>query len=258
MGNTTYREQMKTKWLKAEYLEGEVRQHIRDVTTVLDIGCGIVPQRYVRSLIHICCEPHKEYLQKLQDKLKDTHDRNYLFVNATWQEAVRLFPPKSVDTVFLLDVIEHLKKSEAKKLINQTEKIARRQIIIFTPLGFASQHSKGGKDAWGLGGGTWQEHKSGWQPEDFGDGWKVFATKKFHIIDTLKKIRKKPVGAIFAIRDLEKPEPDLEKAANELCFKAVDAHSLAGLKISIIFFSSWKKGKEVIWTAAKYFIKRKS
>jgi len=58
-------------------------------------------------------------------------------------------------------VIEHLDKTEAEILLKQTEKIARVQIAIFTPLGFMPQHHDNGKDAWGMNDATWQEHRSG-------------------------------------------------------------------------------------------------
>jgi hypothetical protein len=56
---------------------------------------------------------------------------------------------------------------------------------------------------WGLGGGSWQEHKSGWLPEDFREGWQVLASKDFHLVDNLGKVLPEPYGALFAIRTFD-------------------------------------------------------
>jgi len=46
------------------------------------------------------------------------------------------FKQKSFDTVLCMEVIEHLEKEEAIRLIEDMEKIARKKIIITTPVGF--------------------------------------------------------------------------------------------------------------------------
>jgi hypothetical protein len=110
-------------------------------------------------------------------------------------------PPKSVDTIFLLDVIEHVEKEEGLQLLRETEKIARQQIVLFTPLGFMPQEQLDGEDAWNLNGGAWQEHKSGWLPEDFDDTWMIYACKDFHKVDSKGNLLDKPFGAFWAIKE---------------------------------------------------------
>jgi hypothetical protein len=188
-------------WYEKEELIDAAIATVQPVEVVLDIGCGIMPQNYIKPLTHICCEPFIEYVSHLQQKLAalEQRDRTYVVLNMGWNDAVRYFPPKSVDTVFLVDVVEHLEKEEGCKLLALTEAIARKQVVIFTPLGFMPQHHDG-KDAWGLNGADWQEHKSGWLPEDFGDGWQVFAAKKFHVVDSLSRPLETPYGALWAIK----------------------------------------------------------
>jgi len=193
---------MKIKWLKPDQFISFVAQKFKNVNVVLDIGCGIMPQNYVRPIVHICCEPFDQYVEHLKEKTKNNYDREYVIIRASWKEAVKIFPEKSIDTIFLVDVIEHLEKKEAKILLRKTEKIARKQIIIFTPLGFIPQSHPSGKDAWGLNGGAWQEHKSGWLPEDFGNNWDIFACKDYHKIDNMGKKYKKPKGAFWAIKNI--------------------------------------------------------
>lgn len=204
---------------------------------VLDIGCGIRPQSFLRPLVHICCEPFDQYLERLEETLRGEHDRSYLLLKATWSEAVRLFPPKSVDTVFLVDVVEHVEKKEAVSLLGQTARIARRQIALFTPLGFYPQDPAGGPDAWGLNGGKWQEHRSGWSPEDFDESWEVYATREYHTNDPQGNPLEKPFGAMWALRTVaseEKPggEPSLKEKIRTIHDIAVD-NSGGGLNLFI-------------------------
>ena len=152
--------------------------------------------------MHICCEPFSQYIDVLQNKIRYEHDRHYIIIKSTWETSVTLFPPKSVDTVFLLDIIEHLEKSVALELLKMTEKIDRRQIVVFTPLGFLPQHHPDQKDEWGLNGGVWQEHKSGWYPEDFDNSWNIYASQAFHEYDNLGRKYPIPYGALWAIKNI--------------------------------------------------------
>jgi len=194
---------MNTTWFEKENLTDAAARAMRSVEVVLDIGCGIMPQNYIKPRVHICCEPYSEYVDHLQQKIAalDPRDRSYVVLNMGWQDAVRHFPAKSVDTVFLVDVIEHLEKSEGQRLLAATEEIARSQVVVFTPLGFMPQHHDDGKDAWGLSGADWQEHKSGWMPEDFsGDLWQIFGAKEFHLFDSSSNPLEQPFGAFWAIK----------------------------------------------------------
>lgn len=189
--------------IPAQKLHREFKKKLKNATTVLDIGCGIQPQEFLECNIHICCEPYEEYVQKLLDKSKSIPDKEFIVIKAVWGKVVDLIPPKSVDTIFIVDVIEHLDKGEAKKLLDKTVKIARKQVAIFTPLGFMPQHHEDGKDAWGLNGASWQEHKSGWYPEDFGSGWDFFVSEVYHTHDNLGKKLDTTYGAFWALHTVE-------------------------------------------------------
>src|SRR3990172_3566634 len=193
---------MNINWLDKEDLFPTVQKRLEPASIVLDIGCGINPQQWIRPLVHICCEPFDRYIQRLKEKIGNQYDRSYVLLKATWAEAVELFPPQSVDTVFLVDVIEHLEKQESLELLRRTEEIARQQIAVFTPLGFLPQRHPAGKDAWGMDGGKWQEHKSGWEPADFDNSWEVFATDLFHTADNMGRQFTQPYGAFWAVKTL--------------------------------------------------------
>jgi hypothetical protein len=187
-------------WLEKQDLVPAVLEELAEADIVLDVGCGIRPQNYVEPLVHICCEPCEQYVDLLRNQLTKQSDGKHVVLKASWADAVRIFPAKSVDSVFLIDVIEHLEKGEASELLKATENLVRRQIVIFTPLGFMPQHHSDGKDAWGLEGGTWQEHKSGWIPEDFDDSWEIYASKAFHVADNMGKKLRTPHGAFWAVK----------------------------------------------------------
>lgn len=175
---------------------------------LLDIGCGIKPQPYIQPYIHICVEPYDEYVNYLQEKIAKTGylSTAYVILKMSWTDVVKFFPEKSVDTVMLVDVIEHLEKEEGRSLLVKTEKIARQQVILFTPYGYMPQYHPNGRDAWGFDGGYWQEHKSGWLPEDFqGDDWNFFACRDFHLTDNADIMLEKPYGAFWAIKTNQVP-----------------------------------------------------
>ncbi len=193
-------------WLESEEMIPSFMGGLKPADVLLDIGCGIMPQPYVTPKVHICCEPFKQYVEAIQERFKGATDRVYVVLNSTWEGALRLFPPKSVDTVFLVDVIEHLDKEEGARLLKATQDIVRGQIVLFTPLGFMPQVHADGKDAWKLDGGAWQEHKSGWLSEDFDENWKLFVCKDFHKTDSMGNSLDRPFGAFWAIWEAPQEE----------------------------------------------------
>lgn len=176
--------------------EGVARMKLAD--TVVDIGCGLRPQPYVSPFLHICCEPYAEYFRHLCEYSRQCQDRIWVVLNLDWRGVVDIFPPGSVDSVFLIDVVEHLEKDQGLELLQRTTSLHPKQIVIFTPLGFMPQHHESNRDAWGLGGGVWQEHISGWTPEDLDESWEAVVCKDFHLADNLNRSLEKPFGAFWA------------------------------------------------------------
>lgn len=68
------------------------------------------------------------------------------------------FRRKSFDVVLCLDLLEHLEKEDGARLLQAMEEIARRQVIISTPIGEFEQHSYDGN--------PYQEHKGSWRPNE--------------------------------------------------------------------------------------------
>ncbi len=190
---------MDIKKFKRDELFNIVKDKILPANIVVDLGCGIRPQEFIIPKYHICVDPHNQYLEYLKKKYRYKSTTKYSFLNADWSQAIQIFPENSIETIFLLDVIEHLEKDVALRLLEITKRIITKQIVIFTPLGFIEQRHETDKDAWGLDGGRWQEHKSGWLPEDFGEGWQFFVCEDFHTHNNLGIKYDKPKGAFFAI-----------------------------------------------------------
>jgi hypothetical protein len=72
---------------------------------------------------------------------------------------VRIFPPKSVDTVFLADVIEHLEKEEGARLLRTTAGSPEAGGGVHTA-GLSAPVREGRTHGGWMA--PWQEHKSGW------------------------------------------------------------------------------------------------
>lgn len=133
---------------------------------VVDIGAGLRPMEWYRPLRHVCVEPFEPYCKELRK-------RGY----EVWQQtAIQYLSGHTFDfdcdVIFLLDVIEHMDKETARRVLRLAMARARRQVVVFTPLGFLQQTH----DAWGLGGEYWQTHRSGWVPREF-PGWRTHQIK---------------------------------------------------------------------------------
>ena len=179
-----------------------VEKAVKETEVVADIGCGIVPMNYFRPKLHLMVEPWLEYSDILA--YRHSGDKSVIIIRAGALEALRQLGDNSVDSIFLLDVIEHLEKEEGRMVIIESERVAREQIMIFTPLGYMPQHMERNQaDGWGLGGSTVQEHRSGWEPEDFSAAWSFYICKDFHKVDFKGEALEKTYGAFYAIRNFD-------------------------------------------------------
>ena len=195
---------MAIEWVNKADLYYKLMLKLKPAEIILDIGTGISPQEYIEPSVHICCEPYAEYIEVLKQRIKSefkNKKQKYVLINLNWGEVINIFPKKSIDSVFLIDVIEHLNKEEASILLKRTEEIVTNQIVIFTPLGFMPQTHNDGKDAWGLSGAKWQEHLSGWDNNDFDESWDILAVKAYHFIDNIGNKLEEPFGALWAIKN---------------------------------------------------------
>lgn len=183
------------------YEKSAIIEHIpsllKPVDVLVDVGCGVRPFG-IQAKTHICVEPWKEYI----DILNACHGNKstYVFLQTDAITGLKTFADHSVDSVCMIDLIEHLEKKDGQALLQEADRIARKQIIIFTPLGYMANHSDS-KDAWGLNGAHLQEHLSGWNVEDFDDTWDLHVCKDFHIMGEHHVGLDKNYGCIWAIKN---------------------------------------------------------
>lgn len=132
---------------------------IEPVDTIIDIGPGIAPVQFFETKKHICIEPYWRYAEILE-----AHGYEVIL-----SDAYDALPEvEQVDSIFLLDVIEHMEKPVGQAVLEMCKKKVKKQIVVFTPNGFKEQTT----DQWNLGGEYWQFHRSGWTRDDFSD-WRV-------------------------------------------------------------------------------------
>jgi len=132
--------------------------------TILDLGCGGgAPMRFINRHKHFYCVGLDIYRPWLSDA--KSHERHSDYVMCD----IRKLPieEKSFDIVLCLEALEHLTKEEGRQLLKDMETIARRQVIITTPVGKFPQHPA-------LNDNPYEEHTSSWRPVEFGlYGYKV-------------------------------------------------------------------------------------
>jgi len=145
-----------------------VNQNLTENDVVLDIGCGDknLSNRYV-------CEK----LITLDAWEKVNPD---ILVNLEISDIP--FPENSVDVVVMLDFIEHLDYNRGKEIIEQAKIIARKKIVLLTPLWWQDNAENVNNPALWCYGNEYDYHKSLWTLEDF-EGWERF-TGNPDVLDT--------------------------------------------------------------------------
>ena len=169
--------------------------------SVLDIGPGIHPVWYFTPRTHVCVEAYPPYVARLQET--HGHDPRFVFLAGPWQAVLPHFPDSSVDTAVALDVIEHLERADGLALLSELTRIVRQQVVVATPLGFYPQeYAPGEQDRWGMDGGHWQTHRSGWTPDDMlalDPRWQALLVPDFHEVDQHNRPLAEPWPAFWAI-----------------------------------------------------------
>lgn len=156
-----------TEWfaprIPTTVLSTAIRNLDREAISILDVGCGPgVPMhllRKQRKAFTVGIDAFLPYLKSAQ--ARKSHDAYVL-------GDVRYLPfrDKSFDVVWCIEVIEHVEKEAGLNVVKAMEEIARRQVIITTPVGVYKST--------GYGGNPYQEHKATWYPEELRQlGYKV-------------------------------------------------------------------------------------
>lgn len=129
----------------------------RSGESILDVGCG---QGYPMRLIRRVMKPRRVVGVDLFEKYIKEAKRDKLHDEYVISDIRKMkFSPKSFDIVLALQVIEHLPKKDSLKFIRSLEKIARKQVIISTPIGEMYHPA--------VDNNPLQLHKSAYYPEEF-------------------------------------------------------------------------------------------
>ncbi|MBN2239277.1 MAG: hypothetical protein JW712_05850 [Dehalococcoidales bacterium] len=209
------------EWLSRIQLNRKIWGNVYVTGSVMDIGCGLEPQRFFKPELNILCEPHHPYAEFLASRLKgDTYEIREI----SGQEIAATYPDNMVDSIFMLDVLEHIEKEEGQKILESLPRIARKQVVIRVPLGFVEQDYTGMKDPWGFEDSESQTHLSGWTPDDFDSSWHILACKKYQYIEGNGAVLKQPDGSFYAIKNImtDNLEPVRLSPARQLVISLYD------------------------------------
>jgi len=130
---------------------------------VADLGCGACSTPVGEQVLKIpfrrliSVEAFIPYIHQLKtkDSVAQTHD----IMEGRIENVIEDFKLDDVDVVFLIEVLEHFSRKDALKLLGRLEKICRKGIMIFSPLGEIHREPK---DQNAL-----QRYRSSWTREDF-------------------------------------------------------------------------------------------
>jgi SAM-dependent methyltransferase len=128
----------------------------KEARTILDVGCGRgEPMSFInrhRQFYAVGADIFRPYLKKC--KQQGIHDE-YIQCDVRYLP----FSSKSFDLVLCIEVLEHLRKDEGKGLLQELERVAKKQVLLSMPVGKFVQHAHDSN--------PYQEHKSSWFPSEF-------------------------------------------------------------------------------------------
>ncbi len=167
--------------------------------TIADVGCGLaVASRRLPCRKIIAVDIYKPYLEII-NKRRDKHVETICLDIKKFPDYIRKHNLK-IDIALLGDVIEHLEKADANKLIEGLKETIKRRIIVFVPVGFCPQE----EDPWGFG-NEYHKHLSQWYPKDLEQlGFKVDVWEKYHSRKTNKLLGDLVLDAMMAVIDLDR------------------------------------------------------
>lgn len=109
--------------------------------------------------------------------VKECKKRGLHSVQIDVREIPKRFSKEEFEIVWCLDILEHLEKSEALKLLEDLERICQKKLIVFIPLGYLPQD----RDPQGSFDSELVKHRSTWEKKDFLErGYRCQVLKGFH------------------------------------------------------------------------------
>lgn len=216
-----------------------LRNSMENISVLLDLGVGIRPNFFLGQDTTICVELFDGYLKHLKNSMTST---KMVVVKDDVLAFLERQPSRSIETIVVTDLIEHLSRESGLKLIKELKRVVSVQALVVTPKGFLPQHVGEGEDeGWGFIGNQLQNHVSGWDVDDF-QGWAILLAPDYYLdIGHSEGV----LGAIFTQTPKQGQElvfvvepiafgSDDELALN-LLFEALDQVKLLGTKFPCRF-----------------------
>lgn len=152
--------------------------------TVLDLGCGRMDSGVSIQLPEIKFHEYtgvdiwQDDLEKAKKAVMVTTHREY-FLEDIRDFVDKVYDEEKYDLIFLFDVLEHFKKKDAITLLKQVEKMCKKRILIFMPIGEHTLEANDGRVA--DEGNKWQKHLSEWSVAEWQEmGYDVEYLQGFH------------------------------------------------------------------------------
>jgi hypothetical protein len=138
-------------------LDNWINEKTASSKSVVELGAGFfnrLSNVNNNCIVRIGIEIYKPYID-------NATYHNCIKINGDALKYKELLKNTSLDTVMIIDVLEHFEKDVAYKLISNLKKDFKK-IILMLPYGLFEQH----EDITGFGGHEYQTHKSFWYKED--------------------------------------------------------------------------------------------
>lgn len=139
--------------------------------TILDAGCG---KGEAMGFFNKCGKFKAVGIDIFRPYLKEAKNKGYFQDLILGDVRYLPFKDKSFDVVICMEVLEHLEKVDGYKLLDELKRVARKQILLTTPVGKHEQNF--------FNGNPYQEHKYIWKVEELRKlGYKVRGRGLFNI-----------------------------------------------------------------------------
>lgn len=128
-----------------------------DIRTVLDLGCGQgKPMEFINMRLDVRKSTGVDLFEPYITEARQKKIHNEYLLSDIRKVK---FNPKSFDLVMASHVLEHMPQNDAWKVLENMERMAKKQVIAVTPIG---EHYHQLED-----GNIWQLHLCAFTPEDF-------------------------------------------------------------------------------------------
>lgn len=138
-----------------------VAEATKNGESLLSLCCGIgyeLRQLQTQDVTAVDIAP--QYLAQVNDRCPQAKT-----VCSDALEYVKSQPDNSVDVISIIDGIEHMDKKSGLELVEHMKRVAKKEILLFTPQGPSEDGYLKNEphNAWGVeGADEHQTHKSGW------------------------------------------------------------------------------------------------